>query len=227
MVDKLPQTNLFQTVKSETIPLSILQQLDLANLLTLTGLMLSFLAAIFSFKYQFYGALICLIYAGLTDVFDGFVSERIRRNKWQSAVGKELDSLVDICSFGFSPAIFAYCFGLQDILSIVLLMMYLAASGLRLAFFNCTGLYSEAEKHYYIGMPVTYVALFIPLTFLANFVLSESKMKILLMGLYLVLTVMMVSPVKVIKFKGIWYIVVLLGGLALTLVYAWAIAFPK
>lgn len=221
MTDK---PNSLESIESENIPTSIIQQLDLANFLTITGLMLGFISAILALQSQFYGALICLIYAGLTDVFDGFVAKTIQRTKWQSAVGKQLDNLADICSFGFSPAIFAYCFGLQDFLSILLLMMYVGASALRLAFFNCVGLYNEGEKHYYIGMPVTCVAFFLPLTFLSNFILSDNYMKILLMALYAVLTVMMVSNFKVMKLNGIWYGIVLIGALTLTGIYTWAIA---
>lgn len=213
-----------EQTESENLPSSIIQQLDLANFLTLTGLMLGFFSAICALHSQFYGALICLIYAGLADVFDGFVAQKIHRTKWQSAVGKQLDSLVDICSFGFSPAIFAYCFGLRDTLSIVLLMMYLGACGLRLAFFNSVGLYHESGNFYYIGMPVTYAALFIPLSFFASFFLAEWKVIIILKVLYLSLTIAMVSEFKIIKLKGIWYGAVLFAALIMTGIYSWAIA---
>ncbi|MDJ0573197.1 MAG: CDP-alcohol phosphatidyltransferase family protein [Pleurocapsa sp. MO_192.B19] len=108
------------------MPSPILRQLDFPNIFTLTGLIISLLSAIFAIQGNFYLAAICLIYAGLTDMLDGVVARSMQRTQLQSEVGKQLDSIVDVCSFGFAPAIFAYCFGLQDIFSITLLIFYVA-----------------------------------------------------------------------------------------------------
>jgi CDP-diacylglycerol---serine O-phosphatidyltransferase len=205
------------------MPTPILRQLDLPNFFTLTGLMLSLISAILAIQNNFYAALICMIYAGLTDMLDGVVARQMVRTELQSEVGKQLDSIVDVCSFGFAPAIFAYCFGLQDWLSVTILIFYVGVNALRLAYFNSTGLTRDEQSEYFTGLPVTYAALFIPLTFTASFLLSDSTMKWVLDGVYLLLAIAMVANFKMIKLRGIWYGIFALGAIALTGVYSWAI----
>ncbi len=201
----------------------ILRQIDLPNAFTLTGLMLSFISVIFALQGQFYAAIIFMIYAGFTDLLDGVVARQTKRTELESEVGKQLDSIVDVCSFGFAPAIFAYCFGLQDLLSIAVLIFYIAMNALRLAYFNSTGLSGAEGEEYFTGMPVTCAAMFIPLTFTASFALSDSTMKLVIEGLYLLLAIAMVADFKILKIRGIWYGICALGALALTGVYGWAL----
>jgi CDP-diacylglycerol--serine O-phosphatidyltransferase len=201
----------------------ILRQLDFANVLTLIGLGFSFFSAIFAIQGQFYVALICMMSAGIIDLFDGLVARKTMRTDLQAEVGKHLDSIVDVCSFGFAPAIFAYCYGLNDPISITLLVFYVLANALRLAYFNTTGLVTNVGEDYFTGLPVTYSALFIPLIFTASFLLPVQVMKILLDGLYLLLASAMVANFKMIKLRGIWYWIFSLGALMLAGIYSWAI----
>lgn len=202
----------------------ILQQLDLPNLLTLAGLILSVTSAILAIQGHFYIAIVCMIYAGLTDMLDGVVARKMQRTHLQSEIGKQLDSIVDVCSFGFAPVIFAHCFGLQDFLSVSVLMFYASMNALRLSYFNSVGLISEADEKYFTGLPVTYAAVFIPLTFTVSLILSDLMMKWVLDGVYLLLAIAMVSNFKMIKIRGIWYGVFALGAIALTGFYSWIIA---
>ena len=200
----------------------ILRQLDLPNLLTLTGLFSSLISAIFAIQGNFCAAVICIMYAGLSDMLDGVVARKMKnRSELQSQVGKHLDSIVDVCSFGFVPTIFAYCFGLQDFISITVLIFYVGVSALRLAYFNSTGLSGDYRGEYFTGLPVTCVALFIPLAFTASFLLSDSTMKFVLDGVYLFLGIAMIANFKVMKVRGIWYVIFTMVGLVLTGVYSW------
>lgn len=201
----------------------ILRQIDFANFLTLIGLSISFFSAILAMQGNLYASLILMMYAGIIDLFDGFVARRIQRTELQSQVGKQLDSIVDVCSFGFAPAIFAYCFGLRDTLSIIVLIFYIGATALRLAYFNSTGLFKQGSEEYFTGLPVTYAALFIPLTLTSNFVLSGFAMRILVESLYLLLSIAMVANFKMLKLSGVWYMLFPFGALILTSVYSWAI----
>lgn len=205
----------------------ILRQLDFANTLTLLGLMFSYLSVIFAIHKQFYAALICMILSGIIDLFDGYVARKSQRTELQSQVGKQLDSIVDVCSFGFAPATFAYCFGLSDAISVVLLIVYVAMNALRLAYFNSTGLSIEGGEEYFTGLPVTYAAMFIPLTFITSFFLADSTVKLILDFLYLLLAVAMVSNFKMLKIRGIWYGIFAFSALNLILVYSWAIMVGK
>ncbi len=201
----------------------ILRQLDLANSFTLTGLILSFFSVILAVNGQFNGAIICLIYAGMIDLLDGFVASQIKRTPLQADAGRQLDSLVDLCSFGFAPALFAYCFGLRDWLSITILILYLTANALRLVYFNNQGLGSQGKQEYFTGLPVTYAALFIPVVFTSHFVLPPTQMKLVLDGVYLLLAIAMVADFKMPKLRGIWYGIFGMGAVALTVIYGWVI----
>lgn len=202
----------------------ILRQLNLPNALTLTGLMLTFLSATFAVRGQFYAAILCMMWAGITDLFDGFVARKVRRTELQAEVGKHLDSIVDVCSFGFGPAVFAYCYGLRHPAAVVLLLAYVGAAAMRLAYFNAAGMTSEGDERYFTGMPVTYAALFIPLGFLATLAVPATSVRWGIAGLYLVLAAMMVSGLRIIKPRGVWYGIFSAIALVLTGVYAWAIA---
>lgn len=206
------------------MPSPILRQLNFPNAITLSGLMLTFLSAVFAVQGRFYPAILCMMYAGITDLFDGFVARRTERTELQAELGKQLDSLVDVCSFGFGPAVFAYCYGLRQMAAIALLMFYMGANALRLAYFNSVGMTSEGDEKYFTGMPVTYAALFIPIAFTASLFLSASTMQGVLAGLYLVLAMAMVSGLKIVKPRGVWYGVFGLVALVLTVVYAVAMA---
>ena len=199
----------------------ILKQLDLANSFTLTGLFVSFFAVILAINGNFYLAIICLIYAGIVDLFDGFVASKIERTELQAAAGKQLDSVVDLCSFGFAPALFAYCFGLRDWLSVTILAFYLGANALRLVYFNNRGLTEQGEQEYFTGLPVTYAALFIPTIFTASLVLTQLQMRFVLDGVYLLLAIAMVANFQIRKLRGIWYVIFGAGAIVLTGFYSY------
>jgi len=143
----------------------ILRQIDFTNAFTLSGLFFSFGVVLFAMQKQFYAAVLCLMFSGLVDLFDGFFAVRLKRSEAAEAAGPALDSLVDICAFGFAPAVFAYCFGLQGPLSVALLIAFIGVNALRLAYFDRVGL----AENTYTGMPVTYTALFLPLIFVGRF----------------------------------------------------------
>jgi CDP-diacylglycerol---serine O-phosphatidyltransferase len=215
----------FPQAAPQTEPSSqpILRQLDYANALTLLGLLLGFLSAIAAIQSHFYLALISFMFAGVVDLIDGSVARRISRTPLQSAVGEQLDGLADLCSFGFSPTIFAYCFGLQTPVNCLILMLYLGAAGLRTAYFSCTGLTGTDAKQSYIGLPTAYSAVFLPLTCLTQFVLPLGSVLTLLAIIFLLHTIAMVTPFRVPKPQGIWQIPFFLGTIVLSGFYGWAI----
>jgi CDP-diacylglycerol---serine O-phosphatidyltransferase len=109
-------------------------------------------------------------------------------------VGEQIDGLVDLCAFGFNPTIFAYCFGLQTPIGCVILMLYLSAAGLRTAYFGCVGLVSGPDSDNnssatYIGLPVAYSAVLLPLAYLSTVVLPLSSVQTLLAIIFLLHTI--------------------------------------
>ena len=76
------------------------------------------------------------IFAALVfDVLDGRIA---RWRQTSSALGRELDSLADVISFGVAPAALAYACGMQGFLDRVILAYFVACGVSRLARYNVT-----------------------------------------------------------------------------------------
>jgi len=88
------------------------------------------------------------------DILDG----RIARWRQQSSVlGRELDSLADVISFGVAPAAIAYGFGMQGLWDRIILVFFVACGVSRLARFNVTAeaLSEGGDKvKYFEGTPI-------------------------------------------------------------------------
>ena len=69
------------------------------------------------------------------DVLDGRIA---RWRQQSSALGRELDSLADVISFGVAPAVIAYACGMQGLYDRILLVYFVACGVSRLARYNVT-----------------------------------------------------------------------------------------
>jgi CDP-diacylglycerol--serine O-phosphatidyltransferase len=115
-------------------------------------------------------AIICLMICGLCDMFDGPVARLAKRTESEKSYGIQIDSLADMVSFGVFPVIIGYAAGTDGIISKAIGAFYILTAIIRLAYFNVVEieLQSKNEKRkYYEGLPVTFVALIIPLVYLA------------------------------------------------------------
>ena len=110
------------------------------------------LAAINGADYRL--ALICIIIGAVFDFFDGFAARMLHVT---SPIGKELDSLADVITFGMAPAavVWAYLNEIHFLLSIAPFLM-VAFSALRLAKFNL----DKRQTTSFIGLPTPANALF-------------------------------------------------------------------
>jgi len=92
--------------------------------------------------------------AFVLDVFDGRVA---RWRQKSSLLGRELDSLADIISFGVAPAVIAYGIGMRGLWDQVVLVYFVACGVSRLARFNITAeaLSAGGDKvRYFEGTPI-------------------------------------------------------------------------
>jgi CDP-diacylglycerol--serine O-phosphatidyltransferase len=88
------------------------------------------------------------------DVLDGRVARARRRH---SAMGRELDSLADVISFGVAPAALAWAAGMRGLWDIVILLYFVACGVSRLARYNITAdqLAAGGETvRYFEGTPI-------------------------------------------------------------------------
>ncbi len=111
-----------------------------------------------------------LVFAALLfDVFDGRIA---RWRQKTSAMGRELDSLADVISFGVAPAVIGYGFGMQGLYDRIILAYFVACGVSRLARFNVTAdeLSEGTDKvKYFEGTPI-------PTSFFIVCVLSVAAM---------------------------------------------------
>jgi len=90
-------------------------------------------------------------------VFDALDGKVARWRQKHSAMGRELDSLADVISFGVAPAVIAYAAGLRGVLDCVVLIVFVASGVSRLARYNVTAetLAAGADKvPYFEGAPI-------------------------------------------------------------------------
>src|SRR5678816_3197778 len=140
---------------------SLLRAFTLADFLTL-GNAACGVAAIFAAISYVETAAIGHLYlaAGLGPaafVFDALDGKVARWRQKHSAMGRELDSLADVISFGVAPAVIAYAAGFRGVLDCVVLIVFVASGVSRLARYNVTAetLAAGADKvPYFEGAPI-------------------------------------------------------------------------
>ena len=107
----------------------------LPNMLTLIGVCIGLTSIRFALDGRFEFAIKAIIFAALIDGLDGRIARLI---KGTSKVGKELDSLTDMISFGVAPAFIMYFWKLNSLgrFGWLLCLVFVICVALRLARFN-------------------------------------------------------------------------------------------
>lgn len=205
------------TAMNEPQVLGVRQLLDAANAITLTGLAAALACAFLAVSGHSAYAVVALMVSGVCDLFDGVVARRLNRSEQQQAFGGNLDSVVDACSFGFAPVVLMYATGFNGPVAVALLVLFAICVVWRLAYFDTVGMTTVGSAQYFSGLPVTYVATFLPLAFLSGFAgvaWFQACTGIAVIGLSLA----MVSRIPIRKPSGIFYLLFPLAGIALAIV---------
>tara|TARA_B100000959_G_scaffold148394_1_gene155747 strand:- start:264 stop:1067 length:804 start_codon:yes stop_codon:yes gene_type:complete len=125
----------------------------LPNMLTLIGVCIGLTSIRFALDERFEFAIIAIIFAALIDGLDGRIARLI---KGTSKVGKELDSLTDMISFGVAPAFIMYFWKLNTLerFGWLLCLIYVICVALRLARFNINSNQEPSWKdNFFEGVP--------------------------------------------------------------------------
>src|SRR5688572_5856786 len=169
------------------------------SLFTLFNLFFGIWAMVLAARGEFYRAGWYIFFAGILDALDGRVA---RLSRTGTRFGAELDSLVDIVSFGVAPAFLIYQleFASAGAAEWIFCYFYVMAAAIRLARFNLTQ--AGRAKEYFIGLPSPAagmtLATFYPFTTTdlwqqtAQFVSRHHLMQLLM----ILLTILMVSNVR-------------------------------
>jgi CDP-diacylglycerol--serine O-phosphatidyltransferase len=142
-------------------PFSMIREFHLADWITLANAFCG-VGAIFSVMsylqtrevQHIYFACALIPVALVFDVLDGRVARWRQRS---SAMGRELDSLADVISFGVAPAAIAYGCGMQGFYDRIVLVFFVACGVSRLARYNVTAekLSEGGDKvKYFEGTPI-------------------------------------------------------------------------
>ncbi|MCD7972627.1 MAG: CDP-diacylglycerol--serine O-phosphatidyltransferase [Candidatus Azobacteroides sp.] len=175
------------------------------NFLTCVNLFFGCLACIAAFKGDFWYTFLWVIIGALFDFSDGFAARML---KAYSAMGKELDSLADIITFGMAPAIavfsflqlslFQYEFPYTKYVACIAFLLVIF-SALRLAKFNV----DERQTSSFIGLPTSANALFWVslLLGLEKYLLENIYVPIGVILLIIVFSLLMVSEIPMFSLK--------------------------
>ena len=180
----------------------------LPNAITLIGVCIGLSSIKFAIDGKFAIAIIAILFAGLMDALDGRIARLI---KGTSKIGKELDSLGDVISFGVAPALIMYFWNLQylDKLGWFVCLIYVICVALRLARFNINADDEPSWKdNFFEGMPSPAGGIIVLLPLIFSFSgLSEIFLKVnydlIVPIIFIIVSMLLISTVPTYSFKKI------------------------
>lgn len=194
----------------------LLGLLNPPTLVTMAGLLCALAACWLAQSSQPELALVGLIGAGLCDLFDGLVARRCKLDLRARELGIQIDSLVDMVSFGLTPVLIAVAFGLSGLTGMIIGALYLCAAAQRLAHFNVLTQRESGPLRYYTGLPVTFIALIFPLVLALATLMPDRVFQWVLALTLLIVAGLFLAPVRIRKPVGVVYLLMPLLALVLT-----------
>ena len=178
----------------------------LPNALTLINVCIGLSSIKFALDEKFELSIIAIIFAAIFDTLDGRVARLI---KGTSLVGKELDSLADLISFGVAPAFIMYFWSLNNLgkFGWLLTMIYVVCVALRLARFNVSSNLEPSWKDDYfegVPSPAGGILILMPLIFsLSEINLININYDIVVPTLFILISFLLISKTPTFAFKKI------------------------
>ena len=178
----------------------------LPNALTLINICIGLSSIKFALDAKFELSIIAIIFAAIFDTLDGRVARLL---KGTSLVGKELDSLADLISFGVAPAFIMYFWSLNNLgkFGWLLTMIYVVCVALRLARFNVSSNSEPSWKdNYFEGVPSPAggILILMPLIFsLSEINLININHDIVVPVFFILISFLLISKIPTFAFKKI------------------------
>ena len=178
----------------------------LPNMFTLIGVCIGLSSIKFAFDGNFTLSIIAIIVAAIIDGLDGRIARLIQGT---SKVGKELDSLTDIVSFGVAPAFIMYFWKLNELGRVgwLICLIYVVCVALRLARFNVNSALEPSWKdNFFEGVPSPAggVIVLLPLIYsLSDIQVFEINYDIFVPILFVLISVLLISKLPTYAFKKI------------------------
>lgn len=154
-----------------------------ANMLTIGNMAFGGAAVMAALNGAYSFSVLFIFIAALLDRFDGIVARKLNQ---ESELGKQLDSMSDIISFGVAPAILIYQLALIDfgIAGMVFTVIYISTGAFRLARFNIS-----EPNGYFTGLPITAAGTILTLSYFG----LEVFPSVVYMFLVLICSLLMIS----------------------------------
>lgn len=172
---------------------------------------ISLLSSVFGMTQAIHGrfktAIFCLALSGLCDMFDGKIARAMKsRTEDEKSFGIQIDSLCDMVCFGVFPAMICYLLGVRGVIGMIVIAIYCTNSVIRLAYFNVmeakNALVSEDGEKFYKGLPITSMAVVLPLVFMVQFFIPDYAFRICLYAALLIVGILFVVDFKLKKPKN-------------------------
>lgn len=194
---------------------------DIPNLLSLAGLACTLLAIYYSILGNYTIAMIGMVWAVAFDWADGLVARRLKgRTATDAKFGGQLDVLIDIVSYGVTPAILLLSYGKFESIFLVGAFIMIAAAAIRLSYFSTYGLAGGTK---YTGLALDNNNLILVSVFLLEGLVSNGTFTTILYLSGVGLAILNVSEIKTPKLSGnprnVWILATYTLGI--TAVYSW------
>lgn len=191
-------------------------------ILTYLGLASALVGMFFSAEGELTPAVVCMLFAGLCDGIDGKVARTRQRTEEEKRFGIQIDSLCDVICFGVFPAVLGYAAGLDSPAALPVLIFFVLAGAIRLAYFNVTEevrqSQTDAHRKEYKGLPISADALLVPFMFCFRPLLGDAFPAAY--GVFLlVVGAAFIAPFRFPKPDGKKYLFVVAAGVALCLCF--------
>ena len=178
----------------------------LPNTLTLIGVCIGLSSINLALNQNYKLAIVAILFAAIIDGLDGRIARLI---KGTSKVGKELDSLTDIISFGVAPAFIMYFWQLNELGRIgwLICLVYVICVALRLARYNITSSNELSWRdHFFEGIPSPAggVLVLMPLIYsLSDIQLFSINYEIFVPSLFVIISILLISKIPTYSLKRI------------------------
>jgi len=191
---------------------------DLPNICSLIGLLCAVLSIYYAILGNFPAAIIGMIWAVFFDWGDGIIARRMKgRTDEYRAFGGQLDSLIDIVSFGICPAVFLLSYGEFNPWFLPGAFVIVATSAIRLSYFNVFGLIDDST---YMGLALDNNVIILAFVFLFDGFFSQPIFSVIIYAMLMFLSFFNLAPARTPKFTGRWFYVLLVYILGLTVIYS-------
>ena len=178
----------------------------LPNIFTLVGVCIGLSSIKFAFDGRFELSVLAIIVAAIIDGLDGRIARLIKAT---SKVGKELDSLTDVISFGVAPSFIMYFWKLNELGRIgwLICLLYVVCVALRLARFNVNSSVEPSWRDNFfegIPSPAGGVLVLMPLIFsFSEFQFINLNYNLVVPIVFLVISIFLISKIPTYSLKKI------------------------